>query len=68
MQENKISASLILSISPLSLALNYLLQPNSLPHLLELGLAQRLGENVSQLVGNGNVVGLDAPFLQTVPR
>ena len=42
-------------------------QPNPLPHLLELGLAKRLGEDVCQLIGSGNVVGLDASFFQAIP-
>ena len=41
--------------------------PNPLLHLLELGLPQRLGENVSQLISSGNVAGLDAPILQAIP-
>ena len=48
MQKSKIQGlSLTLSISPLSLALGDHLQADPLAHLLELGLAQRLGENVS---------------------
>ena len=57
-------------ILPLSLVLSTgsdLLQPNPLPHLLELGLPQRLGEDISQLISGGNVAGLDAPILQTIP-
>ena len=37
-----------------------LLQANPLPHLLELGLAQRLGKNVCKLIRGWNVFGLDA--------
>ena len=44
-----------------------LLQPDLLPHLLELGLAQRLGKDVGQLNSSGYVVGLDAPFFQAIP-
>ena len=36
-------------------------------HLLELGLPQQLGENVSQVISSGNMAGLDAPILQTIP-
>jgi hypothetical protein len=37
-----------------------LLQTDSSPHFLELGLAQTLGENVCKLISSGNVLGLDA--------
>jgi hypothetical protein len=47
--------------------LSDLLQTSSPPHLSELGLAQRLGEYVCQLISRGDVVGLDAPFFQAVP-
>ena len=47
--------------------LSDLLQTNPSPHLLELGIAQRLGEDVCQLINSGDVVGLDAPFLHAVP-
>ena len=47
--------------------LSDLLQPDLLPHLLELGLAQRLGKDVGQLISSGYVVGLDAPFFQAIP-
>jgi hypothetical protein len=33
---------------------------------LELGLPQRLGENIGQLISSGNVAGLDAPVLQAI--
>ena len=42
-------------------------QSNPSPHLLELGLAQQLGEDVCQLISSGDVVGLNAPFLQAIP-
>jgi len=44
-----------------------LLQSDLLPHLLEPVLAQRLGENVGQLISSANVVGLDASIFQTLP-
>mgnify|MGYP000920348146 CR=1 FL=1 len=47
--------------------LSDLLQPDLLPHLLELGLAQRLGEDVGQLISGGNVFSLDAPVFQAIP-
>jgi hypothetical protein len=31
-----------------------------------LDFPQRLGENISQLISSGNVVGLDAPVLQAI--
>jgi hypothetical protein len=42
-----------------------MLQANP-PHLLKLGLAQGLGQNVGGLISSGNVVGLDASFFQTL--
>ena len=51
---------------PLSLVLRDLLQTYP-PHLLELGLIQRLGEYVCKLISSGDVVGLNAPVLQAVP-
>ena len=47
--------------------LSDLLQPDLLPHLLELGLAQRLGEDVGQLISSGDVISLDTPIFQAVP-
>jgi len=34
--------------------------------LLELGLPQQLGENVTQLISSGDMAGLDAPILQAI--
>ena len=42
-----------------------LLQANPLPHLLKLGLAQRLSENVCKLINSWDVFGLDASIFQT---
>ena len=47
--------------------LSDLLQPDLLPHLLELGLAQRLGEDVGQLISSGDVINLDTSIFQAVP-
>ena len=47
--------------------LSDLLQPDLLPHLLELGLAQRLGKDVGQLISSGDVISLDTPIFQAVP-
>ena len=44
-----------------------MLESDPLPHLLEPSLAQRLGDNVVQLISSRNVVGLDAPILEAVP-
>ena len=41
-----------------------LLQTNPLPHLLKLGLAQGLSENVCKLISGWNVFGLDASIFQ----
>jgi hypothetical protein len=41
-----------------------MLQAN--PHLLKLGLAQGLGQNVGELISSGDVASLDASFFQTL--
>jgi len=43
-----------------------LLQSNPPPHLLKLGLSQRLGEYVYKLISSRDVAGLDTSIFQAV--
>jgi hypothetical protein len=42
-----------------------LLQANSASHLFKLGLAERLGQDVGELISSRNMLSLDASILQT---